>query len=121
MSLLREQARCGEEIDCGPPLYICDECVALCNDILAEEWEEEGAEDKERDEKAENWKRQIKNEREAYRAASFSAAAGPTWRPRLVPGPASDFVMIPDRGPLCSWCLDAILAVMESSKEDLSH
>jgi len=25
----------------GPTVYICDECVDLCNDIIAEEWEEE--------------------------------------------------------------------------------
>ncbi|HEY7138525.1 MAG TPA: ATP-dependent Clp protease ATP-binding subunit ClpX [Methylomirabilota bacterium] len=25
----------------GPTVYICDECVELCNDIIAEEWEEE--------------------------------------------------------------------------------
>lgn len=28
----------------GPLVYICDECVDLCNDIIAEEWEEEKAE-----------------------------------------------------------------------------
>ena len=25
----------------GPTVYICDECIDLCNDIIAEEWEEE--------------------------------------------------------------------------------
>ena len=25
----------------GPTVYICDECVELCNDIIAEEWQEE--------------------------------------------------------------------------------
>ena len=25
----------------GPNVYICDECIELCNDIIAEEWEEE--------------------------------------------------------------------------------
>jgi ATP-dependent Clp protease ATP-binding subunit ClpX len=25
----------------GPTVYICDECIELCNDIIAEEWEEE--------------------------------------------------------------------------------
>jgi len=23
----------------GPTVYICDECIELCNDIIAEEWE----------------------------------------------------------------------------------
>src|SRR3989337_63080 len=25
----------------GATVYICDECIELCNDIIAEEWEEE--------------------------------------------------------------------------------
>ena len=28
----------------GPTVYICDECIALCNDIIAEEFEAEEAE-----------------------------------------------------------------------------
>jgi ATP-dependent Clp protease ATP-binding subunit ClpX len=37
---------CGKSRDevkkliAGPTVYICDECVDLCNDIIAEEWEE---------------------------------------------------------------------------------
>ncbi|MBP2688070.1 MAG: ATP-dependent Clp protease ATP-binding subunit ClpX, partial [Deltaproteobacteria bacterium] len=26
----------------GPTVYICDECVELCNDIISEEYESEG-------------------------------------------------------------------------------
>jgi len=33
----REQVR---KLIAGPTVYICDECIGLCNDILAEEWEE---------------------------------------------------------------------------------
>lgn len=38
---------CGKSQDdvrkliAGPTVYICDECVELCNDIIAEDWEEE--------------------------------------------------------------------------------
>mgnify|MGYP001480135958 FL=1 len=38
---------CGKNQDdvrkliAGPTVYICDECIELCNDIIAEEWEEE--------------------------------------------------------------------------------
>src|SRR3990167_3778035 len=38
---------CGKSQDevrkliAGPTVYICDECIDLCNDIIAEEWEEE--------------------------------------------------------------------------------
>jgi len=40
---------CGKSQDevkkliAGPTVYICDECVELCNDIIAEEYEREGA------------------------------------------------------------------------------
>ena len=33
----REQVR---KLIAGPTVYICDECVGLCNDIMAEEWQE---------------------------------------------------------------------------------
>jgi ATP-dependent Clp protease ATP-binding subunit ClpX len=38
---------CGKSQDdvrkliAGPTVYICDECIELCNDIIAEEWQEE--------------------------------------------------------------------------------
>jgi ATP-dependent Clp protease ATP-binding subunit ClpX len=38
---------CGKSQDdvrkliAGPTVYICDECIDLCNDIIAEEWEQE--------------------------------------------------------------------------------
>ena len=38
---------CGKSQDdvrkliAGPTVYICDECIELCNDIIAEEWKEE--------------------------------------------------------------------------------
>ena len=38
---------CGKSRDevrkliAGPTVYICDECIDLCNDIIAEEWEED--------------------------------------------------------------------------------
>ena len=40
---------CGKSQDevkkliAGPTVYICDECVELCNDIIAEEYEREEA------------------------------------------------------------------------------
>jgi ATP-dependent Clp protease ATP-binding subunit ClpX len=33
----REQVR---KLIAGPTVYICDECISLCNDIIAEEWQE---------------------------------------------------------------------------------
>ena len=41
---------CGKSQDevkkliAGPTIYICDECIDLCNAIIAEEYEEERAE-----------------------------------------------------------------------------
>src|SRR5512147_2700374 len=40
---------CGKSQDevrkliAGPTVFICDECIELCNDIVAEEWDEERA------------------------------------------------------------------------------
>ncbi len=34
----REEVR---KLIAGPTVYICDECIDLCNDIIAEDWEEE--------------------------------------------------------------------------------
>ena len=33
----RDQVR---KLIAGPTVYICDECVGLCNEIMAEEWRE---------------------------------------------------------------------------------
>src|SRR6267142_1729834 len=35
---------CGKSKDSGPSVYICNECIALCNEILAEDEEREVAE-----------------------------------------------------------------------------
>jgi len=37
VQLLRKVAEAGEELIAGPGVYICDECIDLCNDIIAEE------------------------------------------------------------------------------------
>lgn len=34
-----------KKIIAGPTVYICDECIELCNDIMEEEWQKERAED----------------------------------------------------------------------------
>jgi ATP-dependent Clp protease ATP-binding subunit ClpX len=39
--LLRQVAEGVKKLIAGPTVYICDECIELCNDIIAEEWEEE--------------------------------------------------------------------------------
>jgi len=95
----------------GPSVYICDECIALCNDIITEEFEErEEAERKE----------------EAGRGASLpdSSRAKPKVSPpalcRLcgLPAPIEGVVAVPDRGFLCLVCLDAIRAASEQDSKD---
>ena len=34
-----------KKIIAGPTVYICDECIELCNDIMEEEWQKERAVD----------------------------------------------------------------------------
>jgi ATP-dependent Clp protease ATP-binding subunit ClpX len=39
--LLRKSQDDVRKLIAGPTVYICDECIDLCNDIIAEEWQEE--------------------------------------------------------------------------------
>jgi len=38
VQLLREEPASGEEADRRPGVYICDECIDLCNEIINEEF-----------------------------------------------------------------------------------
>ena len=42
MLLLRQVAEAGQEAHRGPGVYICDECIDLCNEIIEEELAESG-------------------------------------------------------------------------------
>ena len=41
--LLRQEPEGGPKLIAGPTVYICDECIELCNDIIAEEYGQEEA------------------------------------------------------------------------------
>ena len=41
MLFLRQRAGASKEADCGPGVYICDECIELCNEIIEEEFNED--------------------------------------------------------------------------------
>ncbi len=81
----------------GPDVHICEECVDRCNDVLAEE---------------------------------VDAPETPSAEVRMIvptglscglcrfPVEAGGFAMVPDRGPLCAACLDAIRAVTEDNGTD---
>jgi len=87
----------------GPGVYICDECISLCNDILAEEFAEEFGE-----------------------AARKPAPPAPTARSVVtspfphcilcrIPQDPEKVILIPDRGPLCAVCLEAIRTAAEGT------
>jgi hypothetical protein len=90
----------------GPTVYICDECIELCNDILAEESDQK---------------------RQTQESQSDTTVPERTPRAPLIPllacilcrlpKEAEDMTYIPDRGLICGVCLDVIRAVTEAPKE----
>ena len=85
----------------GPTVYICEECVDLCNDILAEEFREKP-------------KIETKVPAQTGRAPAVPLQGCLLCR---LPKEAEELTYIPDRGTICSVCLDTIRAVIEESKE----
>jgi ClpX C4-type zinc finger len=79
----------------GPKVYICEECIDLCNDIIAEEWEED-----------------VKDKRPAGPSTpSRIQGAGLICEFCHIPTPDTECLLIPNRGPLCFICLEIIRAV----------
>ena len=85
----------------GPTVYICEECVDLCNDILAEEFREKP-------------KIETKVPAQTERVPAVPLQGCLLCR---LPKEAEELTYIPDRGTICSVCLDTIRAVIEESKE----
>jgi ribosomal protein S18 acetylase RimI-like enzyme len=77
----------------GPKVFICDECVDLCNDIIAEECEAEG------DTKPD--------------AGASSLAATVSCVVCRLPRAAEEVVLVHDTAPICRSCLDAIAATID--------
>src|SRR5207249_10947991 len=102
---------CGKSQDevrkliAGPIVYICDECIDLCNDIIAEEVELEGA------------------------ASPVASLNTPTWcRVCRLPKSADEVVAVSELGFVCHRCVDMIRAATDDpepeyvySKESLPH
>ena len=80
----------------GPKVYICDECIELCNDILAEEEEES---------------RETADESRDDAGARLPGAAPCALCD--VPTSMDVLVVVPKRGFLCFACLDAIRTATE--------
>ncbi len=90
---------CGKSQDevqkliAGPMVYICNECIDVCNEIIRDDGQTTLS----------------------PQALTHPARIGGIICPlcqRLVP----DFTLIPDRGPLCAQCLEAIKAVLDGSE-----
>ena len=91
----------------GPSIYICDECVEVCNDILADD----AAFEQRRAAKEAPPTPDIADGRAESGAIRWSADANVV-RCALcrMPTPVADSVAIEDRGIVCVGCLDAVEA-----------
>ena len=95
---------CGKDQDqarkliAGPSVYICDECVDLCNDILGGECE-----------------RETPAGQSPQQPTIFDLDS------RCVlchlPKPSEDLLAVPDRGFICTVCLDAVKNAAEEREE----
>jgi len=93
---------CGKSQDevrkliAGPTVYICDECIDLCNDIIAEEVEQEA-----------------QLEGPASPVASLNT---PTWCGVCrLPKSAEEVVAVSEMGFFCRRCIDMIRAATDES------
>src|SRR5437879_12177992 len=96
---------CGKSQDevrkliAGPTVYICDECIDLCNDIIAEEVDHEA---------------QLEEP-----ASPVSSPNAPTWcRVRQLPKPAAEVVAVPALGVLCHRCVDMLRAATDDPEPE---
>jgi len=96
---------CGKSQDevrkliAGPTVYICDECIDLCNDIIAEEVDHEA---------------QLEGP-----ASPVSSPNAPTWcRVCQLPKPAEEVVAVPELGFVCHRCVDMIRAATDESEPE---
>ena len=95
---------CGKNQDevrkliAGPDVYICDECVDLCNDIIAAECEREAQQEA------------------GVTAASASAPLVPASKCMVcgLPKEVTDLLLLPNAGFVCSSCADAIRSVADA-------
>src|SRR6266566_527072 len=83
----------------GPTVYICDECIDLCNDIIAEEVDHEA---------------QLEGP-----ASPVSSPNAPTWcRVCQLPKPAEEVVAVPELGVVCHRCVDMIRAATDDPEPE---
>jgi hypothetical protein len=80
----------------GPTVYICDECIDLCNDIIAEEYSTEASNP------------------DSQTAAVGSASSSVPCIVCRLPKPVTEVLAVPEAGFVCPPCADAIRAVAEA-------
>ena len=98
---------CGKSRDevrkliAGPTVYICDECVNLCNDIIAEEPEQDVR-------RQEGW---------PVAEWGVSLAGNPLCIVCRLPKGIAEVIFVPERGPICTVCVEAIRAITDEKEE----
>jgi ClpX C4-type zinc finger len=96
---------CGKDQDqvrkliAGPSVYICDECVDLCNDILEGECEQETPAG------------QAPQQGTVFNRDSRCALCH-------LPKPSEELLAVPERGLICTVCLDAVKSVAEEREQE---
>ena len=96
---------CGKSQDevrkliAGPIVYICDECIDLCNDIIAEEVEQE--------------------EQLEGAASPVASLNAPSWcRVCRLPKPAEEIVAVSVLGFVCHRCVEMIRAATDEPEPE---
>ncbi len=87
----------------GPAVWICDECVDLCDSILEERLNQDA--------------RAPQPASVTARDRWVSTGPVPTCPMCGILKDPDELVHIPDRGPICTVCLDVIRAVIEDQNE----
>ncbi len=96
---------CGKSQDevrqliAGPQVYICDECVEACNDVLEKEFEPLA----------------IVDDQVLGQPATFNLSAACALC--HLPTPISEVLPIPERGFLCMVCLETVRVAAEKAED----
>ena len=85
----------------GPKVYICDECIDLCNDIIAEEPEQDVQ----------------RQEGQPVAEREVSLAGTPLCIVCRMPKDIAEVVFVPERGLVCTVCVEVIRAVTDEKEE----
>ena len=89
------------KIVAGPKVYICDECIDLCNDIIAEEPEQDVR----------------RQEGQPVAEWGVSLAGNPLCIVCRLPKGIAEVIFVPERGPICTVCVEAIRAITDEKEE----